>query len=354
MYASSCFPPRPMPWKLMPPPVSRVLLSKALTVATTTYCAPVSCPSFAPVDFLTRPELARSCSSRTAPSLWRSTSLNFSVPASSLASMPARSLPTSEDHQPAEVSLRNSATARTGLAANAEETNSVSEAIANRALRIFFSCGLNGAITLPQFGRGCVIRLTESAASHGDIRQQAHRQQRKRDADAERPRRVPDVNVVIARRKEKAEEGAVDAERRDALSVRADMPAGPERDTAGDDRMPRRRHAHLVGVTVCRSDDDGRVRTAVGRDEIAAHRFVGDRQIFEHRNVRPVGSRGETRHEALHVPLHLDVTRGVETRQEGVILENAAVRAVVNLRKAPLIELASRPGHEVADVEVVE
>ena len=51
MYASSCFPPTPMPWKLRPPPVSRVFESNALTVATTTYCAPVIWPSFAPVDF---------------------------------------------------------------------------------------------------------------------------------------------------------------------------------------------------------------------------------------------------------------------------------------------------------------
>src|SRR4051794_11274584 len=241
MYASSCFPPRPMPWKLMPPPVSRVLLSKALTVATTTYCAPVSCPSFAPVDFLTRPELARSCSSRTAPSLWRSTSLNFSVPASSLLSIPARSLPTSDVHQLADVSLRNSATARTGLAAKAEETNRVSEAIANRALRMFSPVGVKSeARTLPQFGGGCVTRLTVSAKP--GIGERHHREERKGDANAERPRRVPDPDVVIARRKQESDERAVDAERLDVLSVRADMPARPRRNAAGDQRVARRGH----------------------------------------------------------------------------------------------------------------
>src|SRR5260370_36935767 len=128
-----------MPWKLIPPPVPEVLLSNAVTVATTTYWAPVTLLSFAPVDFETRPEAARSCSPRTASRLWRSTILNFSVEASSFDSMLARSLPTSLLHHPALVSFRNSDTASTGFAANAEDTDNSRDAANRMNLRILFS-----------------------------------------------------------------------------------------------------------------------------------------------------------------------------------------------------------------------
>src|SRR5947207_1649372 len=104
-----------MPRNPIPPPVPAVFASKALTVAYTRYCAPVSLPIFAPVFLLMRPASARSCSSRTLPSLARSTILNLPVEASSLVSMPARSRPASEYHQLADVSLVNSATPTDGL-----------------------------------------------------------------------------------------------------------------------------------------------------------------------------------------------------------------------------------------------
>src|SRR5262249_24966189 len=62
-----------------------------------------------------RPACARSCSSRTLPSLARSTILNLPVEASSLVSMPARSRPASVYHQLADVSLVNSATPTDGF-----------------------------------------------------------------------------------------------------------------------------------------------------------------------------------------------------------------------------------------------
>src|SRR5436190_955014 len=76
----------------------------------TRYFAPVNLPILAAVDLLTRPDAPRSCSSRTGPSLERSTTLNFSVPASSFVSMLLRSLPAPPYHQAADVSFLNSAT----------------------------------------------------------------------------------------------------------------------------------------------------------------------------------------------------------------------------------------------------
>src|SRR5258707_5120615 len=127
-----------MPWKLRPPPPPDTLFSNDVTVAMTTYCAPVSLPSLALVDFETRPEAARSCSSRTDPRLCRSTILNFSVPDNSLLSIPARSVPVLPLHQPALVSFRNSATASTGLAAQAEDTHNNNDVARNTILRILF------------------------------------------------------------------------------------------------------------------------------------------------------------------------------------------------------------------------